>query len=219
MRILCIEDEHRIADSIKKGLEQEKFAVDVAYDGQIGFDLASTEQYDVILLDRMLPHMDGMEICSKLRALHIYTPILMLTAKIQTQDKVDGLNNGADDYLTKPFAFDELVARIRALLRRPKKVLRSELKLHDIEIDTNSQTVKKKEKNIALSKKEYSILEYFMKNPKKIISKQEIIDHVWNFDADILPNTVEVNIKNIREKIGRSLIKTIRGFGYKIISE
>ncbi|MBP9815659.1 response regulator transcription factor [Candidatus Woesebacteria bacterium] len=218
MRILCIEDERRIADTIKKGLEQESYAVDVAYDGLIGYDMASTENYDIILLDRMLPSMDGMKICAELRKNHIFTPILMLTAKSQIQDKVDGLNIGADDYLAKPFSFDELIARIRALSRRPSKTLLAQLRLSDIEINTNNQVVKRKDKNVNLSKKEYAILEYFMRNPEKIISKQEIIDHVWNFDADILPNTVEVNIRNIRQKIGHHLIKTIRGFGYKTTS-
>jgi DNA-binding response OmpR family regulator len=216
MRILCIEDEHRIANTIKKGLEQEGYAVDVAYDGLTGYDMASTENYDIILLDRMLPKMDGMIICSELRKNHIQTPILMLTAKTQTHDKVEGLNLGADDYLTKPFSFNELIARIRALSRRPRTTLTPQLVLHDISMDINNKIVKKKSKKINMSKKEYSILEYFLKNAQKVISKQEIIDHVWNFDADVLPNTVEVNIRNIRQKIGNNIIKTVRGFGYKV---
>jgi DNA-binding response OmpR family regulator len=216
MRILCIEDEHRIANTIKKGLEQEGYAVDVAYDGLTGYDMASTENYDIILLDRMLPKMDGMIICTELRKNHIQTPILMLTAKTQTHDKVEGLNLGADDYLTKPFSFNELIARIRALSRRPRTTLTPQLVLHDISMDINNKIVKKKSKKINMSKKEYSILEYFLKNAQKVISKQEIIDHVWNFDADVLPNTVEVNIRNIRQKIGNNIIKTVRGFGYKV---
>ncbi len=219
MRILCIEDETRIADTIKKGLEQESYAVDVAYDGLAGYDMASTENYDLILLDRMLPGMDGMQICKDLRKNNITTPILMLTAKTQIYDKVDGLNIGADDYLVKPFAFDELLARIRALLRRPREIKRTTLVAHDVEVNTYSQMVKKRDALVNLSKKEYSILEYLMRNPGKIVSKQEIIDHVWNFDADVLPNTVEVNIRNIRQKIGERLIKTIRGFGYKITTK
>lgn len=219
MRILCIEDEHRIADTIKKGLEQESYAVDVAYDGLAGFDMASTENYDLILLDRMLPGMDGTHLCNELRRNAVTTPILMLTAKTQTQDKVEGLNMGADDYLAKPFAFEELLARMRALLRRPRNTLQTTLVAQDVEVNTNNQVVKKKNAHINLSKKEYSILEYFMRNPGKVISKQEIIDHVWNFDADVLPNTVEVTIRNIRQKIGEQFIKTIRGFGYKISSK
>ena len=222
MKILVVEDEHLIANSIKKGLEQERYAVDVAYDGDYGFDLASTENYDLIILDLLLPKMDGLTVCRKLRQDAINTPILILTAKGQTRDKVEGLDAGADDYLTKPFAFAELLARLRALVRRPKAVLDPVLKVQDLTLDASSFVVKRKNKLIQLSNKEFSLLEYLMRNKGRILTKDQIIAHVWDYDADILPNTVEVNIKNLRNKIDRPfkssqpLIQTVRGFGYKI---
>lgn len=216
MRILVVEDEHRIANTIKKGLEQERYAVDVAYTGPDGLDLAQTEEYDTIVLDLMLPGMDGLQICKKLRTEGNHTPILMLTARSQIQDKVGGLNSGADDYLTKPFSFEELVARIRALTRRPRKTLDTVLSVGDLNLDTNGFSVSIKNKQIKLSNKEFSLLEFLMRHVDKTVSKEQIITHVWNYDADILPNTVEVNIRNLRHKIGEDLIETVRGFGYKI---
>jgi len=222
MRILVVEDEHKIANSIKKGLEQESFAVDVAYDGILGYDLASTEDYDAIVLDLLLPGMDGMEVCRKLRADKIHTPILILTAKGQLQDKVEGLNSGADDYLVKPFAFEELLARIRALRRRPKETISAVLIYKDLSLNTLTYEVKRGDKEVKLSSKEFSLLEYLMRHPKQIFTKEQIIGHVWNYDADILPNTVEVYIGYLRNKIDRpfpkkpALIHTVRGFGYKI---
>lgn len=222
MRVLVVEDEHLIANSIKKGLEQEHWAVDAVYDGNDGFDLASTEEYDVIVLDLLLPGMDGIQICRQLRAKNIHTPILILTAKGQVQDKVEGLDSGADDYLTKPFSFEELLARIRALSRRPKNTLKSELSIEDLTLDTKTYQVKRAGKLIRLSGKEFSLLEYLMRHPSQILSKDTIINHVWDYDDDVLPNTVEVNIRNLRKKIdlpfnkGKALIQTIRGFGYKI---
>lgn len=216
MRILVVEDEHRIANTIKKGLEQEKYAVDVVYDGETGFDLASSEQYDVIVLDLMLPGMNGLQICKQLRQKQIHTPILILTAKGQVSDKVDGLDSGADDYLTKPFSFAELVARIRALVRRPQHTLNSKIIVADLTLDTTTYQVTWQDKQIKLSNKEFSLLEYLMRHPNMVLTKDQIIGHVWNYDADILPNTVEVNIRNLRHKIGPNLIQTRRGFGYKI---
>ena len=222
MRILVVEDEHRIANSIKKGLEMEKYAVDVAYEGTSGFDLASTEDYDLIILDLMLPGMDGITICKELRKKQIHTPILILTAKGQIQDKVQGLDSGADDYLTKPFSFEELLARARALFRRPKNSLDTVLTVGELELNTTNFQVKRESKEINLSSKEYSLLEYLMRHANHVLTKDQIIGHVWNYDADILPNTVEVYIKNLRKKIDmpfigkKQLIKTVRGFGYKI---
>ena len=222
MRILVIEDEHRIAASIKKGLEQERYAVDVAYNGTNGFDLASTEEYDLVLLDLLLPGKDGMSICKDLRAAHVETPILMLTAKGQTQDKVTGLDSGADDYLTKPFSFEELLARIRALERRPKHALSSLLAVEDLMVDTQHFTVKRGKTDIHLSNKEYSLLEYLIRHAHTILTKDQIITHVWDYESDILPNTVEVYIRNLRNKIDhpfknkKPLLHTVRGFGYKI---
>lgn len=222
MRILVVEDEHRIANSIKKGLEQERYAVDVSYTGSDGFDLASTENYDLIILDIMLPEMDGITICKELRKNNIHFPILMLTAKGQTEDKVKGLDAGADDYMTKPFSFDELLARVRTLTRRQGIVIKDELRANDLEIDLRKFSVKRSGKVIQLSNKEFSLLEYLVRNKNNIVTKDQIISHLWNYDADILPNTIEVYIKNLREKIDRSfknkkpLIQTVRGFGYKI---
>lgn len=225
MRILVVEDEHRIANSIKKGLEQERYAVDVAYTGTDGFDLASTEDYDGIILDIMLPEMDGIEICKQLRKDKIHTPILMLTAKGQIEDKITGLDAGADDYMTKPFSFDELLARVRALTRRQGIILNNVLSVEDLSLDTKQYVVKRGGENIKLSSKEFSLLEYLIGHKNTIVTKDQIIAHVWDYDSDILPNTIEVYIKNLRNKIDKPfhnkkpLIHTVRGFGYKVGKE
>ena len=222
MRILVVEDEHRIANSIKKGLEQERYAVDVAYTGSDGFDLASTEDYDGIILDVLLPEMNGIEICKELRKNKIHVPILMLTAKGQTQDKVEGLDAGADDYMTKPFSFDELLARVRAITRRQGTILNTILSVEDLSLDNKQYLVKRGKNIIKLSSKEFSLLEYLINHKNTIVTKDQIISHVWDYDADILPNTIEVYIKNLRNKIDKPftnkkpLIHTVRGFGYKI---
>jgi len=222
VRILLIEDEHKIAASIKKGLEQESFAVDVAYDGLNGYDLASAEKFDLIILDLMLPDMDGTTLCQRLRSEGNHVPILMLTAKSQLEDKVANLNIGADDYLTKPFAFSELVARIRALLRRPESLLPQTLSVADLTLDTAAFEAKRQGRTIPLSRREYSLLEYLLRHAGKILTKDQIIQSVWNYESDILPNTVEVYIKNLRAKVDQPfrsappLIHTVRGFGYKL---
>jgi len=221
VRILVVEDEHKIANSIKKGLELENFAVDVVYDGASGYDYASSEEYDVIVLDLMLPGIDGLTITQKLRQKSIQTPILILTAKGQVEDKVAGLNSGADDYLVKPFAFTELLARVRALLRRPQRTNGRVLKVADLTLDTVSYEVKRGNQTLKLSSREFALLEYLMRHPGIVLTKEQIINHVWNYDADILPNTVEVFIGYLRKKVDRisresPLIKTVRGFGYKI---
>lgn len=224
MRILVIEDDHKIANAIKKGLLQEKFAVDVSYDGKDGLGSAITFEYDLIIIDRMLPGVDGIKICSILRKKNNQTPILFLTAKDKISDKVEGLNAGADDYLVKPFAFEELLARARALMRRPKKSINSVLMVGDLKLDTVSYEVKRGNEAIKLSSKEFALLEYLMRNPDRILTKNNIISHVWDYDADILPNTVEVYIGYLRNKIDKpfkgkpELIKTVRGFGYKIVA-
>lgn len=216
MRILVVEDEHKIANSIKRGFEQETWAVDVAYDGEEGYDLASSEEYDVILLDLLLPKMDGVSVCKKLREDGKHTPVLMLTARGELSDKVEGFESGADDYLVKPFAFEELLARVRALARRPREAKSEELKAKNLTLNTNTFDVKMGGKSIELSRKEFALLEYLMRNVGKVVSKENIIAHVWDYEADILPNTVEVFIGYLRDKIGSDLIKTVRGFGYKI---
>ncbi|CAN5199610.1 response regulator transcription factor [soil metagenome] len=220
MRILVVEDEHKIAQSIKKGLEQENYVVDIVFDGQQGYDYAVSEEYDAIILDRMLPGMEGVEIVTKLREKQIHTPVLLLTARGQVEDRVDGLDSGADDYLVKPFAFTELIARIRALVRRPKQQLSASLQLGDLTLNTTTFTVMRSGVAIQLSNKEFSLLEYLMRHPNRVITKEQIISHVWNYDADVLPNSVEVYIKHLRNKIDKPfshpLIYTVRGFGYKI---
>ena len=222
MRILIVEDEHRIAHSLQKGLEQERFAVDVAYTGGEGYDLASSEDYDLIVLDLMLPGMDGISICKELRKNKIHVPILLLTAKGQISEKVKGLNSGADDYLTKPFSFEELLARIRALLRRKGSEVQTTVSLDDLSMDISRFEVKRGGELISLTSKEFSLLEFLLSKKNQIVTKDQIIQHVWNFDADILPNTVEVYIKKLRDKIDnkfphkKQLIKTVRGFGYKL---
>ena len=218
MRILLIEDEIKLAQAIKTGLEQEGIAVDQAHDGEIGYDLALDEDYDLIILDLMLPKMKGQDICLNLRHQGNETPILMLTALSELSDKVDGLNMGADDYLTKPFEFEELLARAKALTRR-KSTRQTVLQVADLKLDTISYLVTRGERQIQLSKKEFALLEYMLRNKDKVISKDQIITHVWDFDADVLPNTVEVMVGNLRKKIDSSspkLIHTVRGFGYKI---
>jgi DNA-binding response OmpR family regulator len=220
MRILVVEDEHRIAQAIKKGLEQETYAVDVEFDGEDGYNAASTENYDLIMLDVMMPSMNGYEVCRRLRADGNHTPIIMLTAKDQSKDVVIGLDSGADDYLAKPFSFEVLLARIRALLRRPNQTLGETLSVGDLILNTTTKQVKRDEKFITLSGKEYALLEYLMRNCGKVLSKNNIITHVWNFDSDVLPNTVEVFMAYLRNKIDKpfksQLLHTVRGFGYKI---
>jgi DNA-binding response OmpR family regulator len=222
MKLLVVEDEHRIANSLKKGFEQERFTVDIAYTGTDGYDLASTEHYDCIILDLMLPGKNGVNICKDLRAENNHTPILMLTAKGQLEDKVTGLDCGADDYLTKPFAFEELLARVKALSRRPTTTLTVDLIIGPIHLNTQTYSVTRNGKLIALSNKEFSILEYLMRQKGQILTKEQIIGYVWDYESTVLPNIVEVNIRNLRKKIDnpfpndKPLIETVRGFGYKI---
>lgn len=215
-----VEDEHKIAGAIKRGLEQYNYAVDVVYDGDDGLSMATTETYDLIILDRMLPgSVDGIGILESIRADKIHTPVLLLTAKDKVLDRAYGLNSGADDYLVKPFAFVELIARVRALLRRPKQAVNSLLKYENLTLDSKNLMVTRDNKPIDLTAKEYALLEYFMHNLHKILSKDILIQHVWDYDADVLPNTVEVYIGYLRTKIdepfsGPKLIHTKRGFGY-----
>jgi len=221
VKILVVEDEHKIAHAIKKGLEQEAYIVDVCYDGTQGYDLAYSNEYDVIILDRMLPGMDGLALVKKLREENIHTPVLFLTARGQLEDKVEGLNSGSDDYLVKPFAFDELLARVRALTRRPKTPPQTILRVGDLTLSTTSFLVERGGVHISLSQKEFALLSYLLSHKNTILSKEQIISHVWNYDTNVLPNSVEVYVKHLRDKIdkpfpAKQLIKTIRGFGYKL---
>lgn len=221
MRILIIEDEKTLADSIKVGLEDEHFAVDVLYDGQKGYEQALFEEYDVIVLDVMLPNMDGLTICKKLRAENNNTPLLMLTAKDSVEDKVTGLDSGADDYLIKPFVFDELLARIRALTRRhgAKQLV---LTVDTLELNPATHIVKRSGEEIRLTGKEYALLEYFMRNPGHILTREQIISHVWDYSENLLSNIIDVLVKRLRAKIDKAYLKekplfiTARGLGYKL---
>ena len=221
MKILIIEDEKKIADSIKKGLELKSHVVDVAYDGLVGFDLASNEDYDVVILDRMLPGLDGVQVCSKLRSEKILTPILMLTAKTEITDRVDGLDAGADDYLGKPFAFVELLARINALARRPKQLVTGKLVVDSLSLDHKNFEVVRAGEIINLSKKEFALLEFLMKNTGVIFTKEQLTERVWEFESDVLPNTAQVYLGYLRNKIDKKfpkekpLLNTVRGFGYR----
>lgn len=223
MRILVIEDEPKIAQAVKQGLELKGFAVDVVHDADSGLSYAMDPDYDVIVLDRMLPgSMDGVALCQKLRADGVSTPVIMLTARGTIGDRVEGLNSGADDYLVKPFSFDELTARVRALLRRPKQQVGTDLQVGDLRLNTASYEVQRGETPIKLSHKEFALLEYFMHHPDQVITKDMLISHVWDEAADILPNTIEVYVGYLRNKIDRPfpgetpLLQTMRGFGYKL---
>ena len=221
MRILLIEDEHKIARALKKALEQESYAVDVAFDGDEGHAMATTEPYDAAIIDRMLPgSYDGIAIVKAMRDAKIHTPVIFLTALAGIKDRTDGLDNGADDYLVKPFALEELLARVRALLRRPKEQQSTVLTAGDLSLDTVTFEVKRAGKTIQLTGKEFALLEYLLRNQGRPLPKELIISHVWDYDADILPNTVEVYIKYLRAKVDQpfneQLIHTVRGFGYKL---
>lgn len=220
MRILIVEDEMKLAHAMKRALELQKYAVDVVNNGKDGLDFAIGEEFSLIILDIMLPGMDGIEICKRIRAEGIHTPVLMLTARGQISDKVTGLDVGADDYMVKPFSFEELFARIRALVRRPAQTNDPVLHIKDLTLDPKTFTVKRDGKMIELSAKEFSLLEYMLRNKNAVLTKDQIIAHVWNYDSDVLPSTIEVHVKHLRDKIDNSdqdsLIYTIRGRGYTI---
>ncbi len=221
MRILIVEDEHKIARALKQALEQDNYAVDVAYDGDEAYAMVTTEPYDLAIVDRMIPgKFNGLEIVKEMRKAKIHTPVLLLTAMGTTGDKTRGLDSGADDYLVKPFALEELLARVRALLRRPQEQHDLKLNVGDLTLNTVTFSVEREGKEIALTSKEFSLLEYLMRHAGRPMSKENIIAHVWDYDADVLHNTVEVYIKYLRNKIDApfksSLIHTVRGFGYKV---
>lgn len=223
MRVLVVEDEPKIAKSIKRGLEAETFSVDIVEDGDSGLSYGRSPEYDVIVLDWMLPgSMDGQAVCMALRAEGVTTPILMLTAKAEVDSKVKGLSSGADDYLAKPFAFDELVARLYALLRRPRDFLGNTFSAGKLVLDPVSKDVFYDKDKIDITAKEFALLEYLLRNKDKVINKDELITHVWSDDDDVLPNTVEVYIGYLRNKIDKKynadIIQTKRGFGYIIQS-
>lgn len=218
MRILIVEDEKKIADFIKRGLKEEGYAVDTASDGENGLFLAKTNDYDLILLDLMLPKVDGITVCKRLREEKVLSPIIMLTAKDAVKDKVTGLDAGADDYLTKPFAFEELLARIRAILRKKSEQHATGLEVDDLSLDLHTHKVIRAGKAIELTSKEYALLEYLMRNAGKVVTRTMISEHVWDIDFDTFTNVIDVYINYLRNKIDsgskKKLIQTVRGRGY-----
>ncbi len=220
MRILVIEDEKKITDFIKRGLKEEGYAVDVAYDGQEGHFLAKTNKYDLILLDLMLPKIDGLTLCKKIKEEDPATPIIILTAKDTVKDKVTGLDSGADDYLTKPFAFEELLARIRAILRKKDTKSPTKLQVDDLVLDLLTHKIRRGGKEIILTAKEYTLLEYLMRNAGTVVTRTMISEHVWDMNFDTFTNVIDVYINYLRNKIDadfeKKLIHTIRGRGYTI---
>jgi two-component system copper resistance phosphate regulon response regulator CusR len=223
MRILLVEDESKVANFIQKGLNSERYAVDVADNGEAGLELAQAYHYDLLILDLMLPKLDGTQVLNRLRRSDSTVPVLVLTARDSVQDKVTNLENGADDYLTKPFAFAELMARVKALLRRGPVSRANVLRVDDLELDRLSQLVKRAGKRIDLTSKEYSLLEYLMTNAGRVLSRTMIIDHVWDQSFDGMTNIVDVYVRHLRSKVDegneRKLIQTVRGIGYRIDEE
>lgn len=219
MRILVVEDEKKIAGFIKRGLKEEGYAVDVATDGDEGYELASVNDYDLIILDIMLPKCDGVTLCKKLRSDRVETPVIMLTAKTSVQDKVTGLDAGANDYLTKPFAFEELLARMRVLLRRNVQPA-TRLQVADLALDLLSHKVTRADRDIILSSREFALLEYLMRNAGAVVTRTMISEHVWDIDFDTSTNVIDVYINYLRNKIDvdfdKKLIQTIRGRGYML---
>jgi heavy metal response regulator len=220
MRILIVEDEKKVADFIKRGLKEEGYAVDCAYDGEEGFFLAFENDYDLIILDLMLPKMDGLSLCSKLRSEKKNTPIIMLTARDSVQDKVKGLDAGANDYLPKPFAFEELLARIRAVMRAKNTVSSTVLKVGSLTLDMVTHKVTRDLKVIELSSKEYALLEYLMRNQGAVVTRTMISEHVWDINFDTFTNVIDVYINYLRNKIDQGfrvkMIYTVRGRGYTL---
>ena len=216
MRILLVEDEKKLSDVVKKGLIEEGYAVDQAFNGEEGLYLAESESYDVIVLDIMLPKIDGMTVCKELRKKGIVIPVLMLTAKTRVEDKVTGLNVGADDYLTKPFEFIELKSRVHALIRRSSQKPVSVISIGDIEIDTVKHIVKKKGKEIELTAKEFAILEFLARHKDEVVTRTQIMEHIWDYNFEGLSNVVDVFIASLRKKLKGKVIKTVHGVGYKL---
>jgi two-component system, OmpR family, response regulator len=220
MKILIIEDEKLIADNLKLGLEQHRFAVDAVYTGEDGYALIRDSDYDVIIMDLMLPDIQGEELCRRLRQEKIETFIIMLTAKKQLGNIIDGLSMGADDYITKPFEFTELLARIRALIRRSSKNGDNVMSYRDIKLDLDKEQVFVEGSEVCLTKKEFMILEYLLRHRGQLISRNQLLEHAWDRNVDIFTNVVDTHIKNLRKKLGQSgqLISTIYGSGYRISS-
>lgn len=223
MRVLVVEDERRIAAFIKRGLEEEQYAVDVAYDGEEALDWTDAVDYDLIVLDVLLPKKDGIQVCQELRAQGSNVPILMLTARDAVEDRVQGLDSGADDYLVKPFAFQELLARLRALLRRTSEIRSTRLQVGDLVLDTLTRRATRGGRVIELTAREYALLEFLMRRPGQVSSRTQITEHAWDYDFSTTSNIVDVYIRYLRRKIDNGfeakLIRTVHGEGYKIEAE
>ena len=220
MRVLVVEDEHRIADLLRRALEHERHTVSLAYDGEDGLSQAQLGTFDIIVLDVLLPKLDGFEVCHRLRAAGIATPVLMLTALDAVADRVDGLDAGADDYLTKPFAVAELLARVRALGRRGPQSAAETLKVADIILDPGRHTVHRDGRHVDLTRTEFALLEYLMRHPGQVLTRQQILDQVWGYDYETMTNVVDIYIHYLRNKIekgfSKKLVRTVRGVGYSI---
>jgi heavy metal response regulator len=223
MRLLVVEDEKKVAGFIKKGLEEEGHAVDIAHDGELGLNMALDPVYDLIIMDIQLPRMDGLQVLRELRKKKVSTPVLILTVRATIEDKVLGLDSGADDYLTKPFSFQELVARVRALLRRRVEADPAVLQVSDLVLDPARRTVSRGDVKIDLSPREFSLLDYFMRNPGRVLTRTMITDHVWDYDFDTTTNVIDVYVNYLRKKIDAErepkLIHTVRGVGYVLKTE
>jgi DNA-binding response OmpR family regulator len=220
MRILVVEDSRRLAGIIKRGLLEEGYVVDSAYDGEEGQYMAETTPFDLIILDIMLPKKDGVAVCRDLRTKNVHTPILMLTAKDSVEDRVNGLDSGADDYVVKPFAFSELLARLRALLRRKFLPKVQKVQVGDLSMDTQSREVWRDGQKVDLTAKEYAILEYFMRRPNVVVTRTMLGESVWDYEFDGISNIIDVYVRRIRRKLNTegedSLIQTVRGAGYRL---
>lgn len=222
MRVLIVEDEIKLAQTLKKVLVAEHYVVEAMHDGEEGYLQAIDEDYDVIILDVGLPSMDGFEVCQKLREEGVKTPVLMLTARDTTKDKIEGLDSGADDYLVKPFSIEEMLARIRALVRRKQGIISSVLQVDSLELDSKAKVVKRVGKEISLSSREYALLEYLMHNPNQVLGKQQLLEHVWGGEVDPFSNVIDVYIGYLRKKIDKDfpkeapLLHTIKGLGYRL---
>ena len=223
MKILVVEDEKKVANFIKRGLEEENFSVELAVNGEEGIALAENNHYDLILLDIMLPKKDGLTVVKELRDKEIMVPVLCLTAKDSTEDIVAGLDSGSDDYLTKPFAFAELLARVKALVRRGAKDRGAEIFFADLRLDPVTHKVWRSDKEIDLTAKEYGLLEYFMRNPNQVLTRNMIAEHVWDYTFDSFTNIIDVYVNYLRKKVdkdhSKKLIHTIRGVGYVLKEE
>lgn len=222
MKILIVEDEKKLAEALARGLTMKGYTVDAVEDGEKALTRISLHRsdYDLVILDLMLPNMDGFEICKKVREMGVTLPILVLTARNETETKVQLLLAGADDYVVKPFSFEELAARVQALMRRPQEAMPQTLKVHDIELNPVERRVLRNGKEIPLTLKEFGLLEYFMRHPNQVVNREDLLSHLWDFNYASFSNVVDVHVKNLRRKLddsgGANVLETVRGIGYRL---